>query len=120
MSKKGTNLQENYNALLAVVKEIKTVGLAFKTKHIFEKLLWLLIGASGLGWSSYFILMQVLAWNESPLIIQKNNMKLDRIDYPGITICSQTSTRYSIAERLGNYIDPQNMPTELVTLEERM
>ena len=47
-------------------------------------------------------------------------MNLDQIDYPGITICSQTSTRYSIAERLGNYIDPQNMPTELVALQERM
>ena len=119
-SKKGQNLQEHYNAVLAVVKEIKTVGLTFKTHNIFEKLLWVLIGASGLGWSSYFILMQVFTWNESPLIIQKNDMKLDQIDYPGITICSQTSTRYSIAEHLGSYIDPQNMPAELVTLQERM
>ena len=60
MSKKDTNLQEHYNALLAVVNEIKTVGLAFKAKYIFEKLLWILTGASGLGWSSYFILMHVL------------------------------------------------------------
>ena len=120
MKKKGTHLQDHYNAVLAVVKEIKTVGLTFKTQYIFEKLLWILIGVFGLGWSTYFILMQVFTWNESPLIIQKNYMKLDQIDYPGITLCSQTSTRYSIAERLGNYIDPKNMPAELVALQERV
>ena len=120
MRKEVTNIQEHYNAIFAVVKEIKTVGLTFKTQHIFEKLLWILIGVFGLGWSTYFILIQVFTWNESPLIIQKNYMKLDQIDYPGITICSQTSTRYSIAERLGNYINPQNIPTGLVNLQERM
>ena len=38
------------------------------------------------------------------------------LKYPAVTICPKISTKYAIAERLGNYIDPLNLPEELLSL----
>ena len=38
------------------------------------------------------------------------------LKYPAVTICPKISTKYAIAERLGNYIDPLKLPKELLSL----
>ena len=48
-------------------------------------------------------------------MIQGNVEKTD-LKYPAVTLCPKVSSRYGIAERLGNYIDPLNLPKELLSL----
>ena len=38
--------------------------------------------------------------------------------HPAVTICPKISTKYAIAERLGNYIDPGNLPKGLLSLQQ--
>ena len=38
--------------------------------------------------------------------IFQGNADLSQINYPAITICSQSSSKYAIAERLSNFMDP--------------
>ena len=123
LSRKGGNISRcncKYNETLTEIKEIKTIGLACSAPSILEKFFWILLGSGGFGWSVYFISQQFFMWSENPLIIQKNDMELNEINYPAMTICSQTSTRYAIAERIGNYINPENIPKELLSLLDRM
>ena len=123
LSKEGGNMSKRSckcNEAITEIENITTIGLACKAQTILEKLFWILLGVGGFGWSVYFISQQFIIWSNNPLIIQKSDVELNEINYPAITICSQTSTRYAIAERLGNYIDPENMPEELLSLLERM
>ena len=48
-------------------------------------------------------------------MIQGNSEKTD-LKYPAVTICPEVSTKYAIAERLGNLVDPMNLPEELLSL----
>ena len=44
-------------------------------------------------------------------------MKLSELDYPAVTICSEGSTMYGVAERLGNYLNPEtDLPNELLSI----
>ena len=36
---------------------------------------------------------------------------------PAVTICPKVSTKYGIAERLGNYIDPNKLPEKALSLK---
>ena len=40
--------------------------------------------------------------------------------YPAITICPKVSTKYGIAERLGNYLDPNNLPENALSLKQEI
>ena len=44
----------------------------------------------------------------------------DLLKYPAITICPKVSTKYAIAERLGNYIDPNNLPKKVSLLKKEL
>ena len=46
----------------------------------------------------------------------QGNIETTDLKYPAVTICPKISTKYAIAERLGNYIDPLNLPEELLSL----
>ena len=46
----------------------------------------------------------------------QGNIETTDLKYPAVTICPKISTKYAIAERLGNYIDPLNSPEELLSL----
>ena len=37
--------------------------------------------------------------------VNKIDVQLSDLHYPAMTICSQGTTKYAIAERLGNYLD---------------
>ena len=123
LSSEGLNVSKctyKYNEALTQIKDITTVGLACRATSILEKMFWILLGLGGFGWCVHFIVGQFFIWSENPFIIQKSELELNEINYPALTICSQYSTRYAVAERLGNYIDPKHLPKDLLSLFERM
>ena len=63
-----------------------------------------------------FILMKAISWGESPSVLIQGNIEKTVLKYPAVTLCPKVSSRYGIAERLGNYIDPLNLPKELLSL----
>ena len=50
----------------------------------------------------------------------KGDSETTELKYPAVTICPKISTKYAIAERLGNYIDPENLPKGLEPLQQEM
>ena len=42
------------------------------------------------------------------------NIDLSEVEYPAITICSEQTTKYAFAERLGNYLDPDESHPDLL------
>ena len=46
----------------------------------------------------------------------QGNIEATDLKYPAVTLCPKVSTRYGIAERLGNYIDPLKLPKGLISL----
>ena len=94
-------MEKNWKEL----RNITTIDLAFQAKNILEKILWAIIGIIGTVWVFYFIGVQFKFWAQHPYLVTKGDFKLADITYPAITICSKGSTKYGIAERLGNYID---------------
>ena len=81
------------------------LDLTWKSTFILEKLLWAFIGITGTIWAIYFISFNFNHWNENPAVMSKKHMKLSDLKYPAMTICTEGSTKLSIAERLGNYLD---------------
>ena len=58
-----------------------------------------------------------LSEDGASVLIQGNSEKMN-LKYPAVTVCPKVSTKYSIAERLGNLIDPMNLPEELLSLRQ--
>ena len=50
----------------------------------------------------------------------KGDFETTDLKYPAVTICPKISTKYAIAERLGNYIDPGNLPKGLLALQQEL
>ena len=50
----------------------------------------------------------------------KGDIDEKSLKYPAVTICPKVSTKYGIAERLGNYIDPNNLPEKVLTLKKEL
>ena len=88
------------------LRNITTVDLVYNARCFFEKLLWATIGIIGTIWAFVFFESQFKLWNESPWLTTRAHVHLSEVQYPAITFCSDGSTKYAIAERLGNYIDP--------------
>ena len=67
-----------------------------------------------------FLKLQVLSWElNASVLIQGDTDAID-LKYPAVTICPKVSTKYGIAERLGNYIDPNNLPEKILTLKKEL
>ena len=67
-----------------------------------------------------FLKLQVLSWElNASVLIQGDTDAID-LKYPVVTICPKVSTKYGIAERLGNYIDPNNLPDKAMLLKREM
>ena len=49
-------------------------------------------------------------------VLIQGDPETTELKYPAVTICPKISTKYAIAERLGNYIDPLKLPEELLSL----
>ena len=67
-----------------------------------------------------FLKLQVLSWElNASVLIQGDTDAID-LKYPAVTICPKVSTKYGIAERLGNYIDPNNLPDKALSLKKEI
>ena len=102
------------------LRNITTVDLVYNARCFFEKLLWATIGIIGTIWAFVFFESQFKLWNESPWLTTRAHVHLSEVKYPAITFCSDGATKYAIAERLGNYIDPlktMNLSEDFVHLK---
>ena len=97
------------------LQKISTVGLACTSKSLLEKLSWTALLIIGLMWMVFVLTNQFQDWEENAGIVTKGKFELK---YPAITICPKVSTKYAIAEQLGNFLDPSNLPDELISLRE--
>ena len=94
------------------LKHIQTVGSAFRAENLLEKIFWALIGILGIAWAFYFLPLQYSLWTNNPAMISLKNVPLSDLDYPSLTLFPNGITKYAIAERLGNYLNPDNLPVE--------
>ena len=94
------------------LKQIQTVGSAFRAENILEKIFWALIGILGIAWAFYFLPLQYNLWTNNPAMISLKNVPLSELDYPSLTLFPNGITKYAIAGRLGNYLNPDNLPLE--------
>ena len=110
------------SGLQRILDELKTIAfvdLACQAKSLLEKLFWIILGTIGGIWLLYF--MRDVIRDENPFIKMKKDFKVADVKYPAITICSDFSTRYAIAERLGNLYDSrQKLPDGMVQLRENL
>ena len=105
-----------WTELFDELRTITTLDLAYKASSILEKILWILIGITGTIWAVYYINQAFISWEESPSVIIQGNLNSTNLKYPAVTICPKFSNKYGIAERLGNFIDPHNLPEELLKM----
>ena len=103
--------------LLDGLRNITIIDLACKSANIFEKTLWILIGTIGAIYAIYFISFQFLTLEKQSSVLVQEDGNLVKLKFPAITICPKVSTKYGIAERLGNYIDPEKLPEKLLSLK---
>ena len=104
------NTKQKLQQFFNEIKSIKAIDLACKGANVFERIFWIIIGFTGFAWAFWFIPDQVQLWNDNPSMITQDNVELSDIEYPAITIVPPGSTKYAIAERLGNYLSPENIP----------
>ena len=112
----GAKFKEWFDEL----KNIRTVELTLATKNFLERIFWVLLGIAGIAWAFYFLPSNFEIWRKNPTIITKANVDISQIKHPAITVTVPGSTKYAIAERLGNYVKPENMPSELKELRSLM
>ena len=92
------------------LKNIRSLELISIATNVVEKILWGIFGLCGIAWAFYFLPWNFQIWMENPSYLTKADIELAEIDYPAITIATPGSTKYAIAERLGNYIKPNKLP----------
>ncbi|XP_039752611.1 pickpocket protein 28-like [Pararge aegeria] len=76
----------------------------------FERFFWLAAFGSSLICAAFFILNVYAKWRMSPMIVSINpeNMPLNQLPFPAITICNVNQAKKSVAERIkrsGDSID---------------
>ena len=106
-----------FKELFAELRNITTIDLACKAASVLEKILWIIIFISGTVWAVYFISVQFISFDENASVLIQGNSEEIELKYPAITICPKVSTKYGIAERLANYIDPDQLPEKFMQLK---
>ena len=84
------------------LKSITTVDFTCKALNFLEKILWIALATIGIFWAIYFISLVIK--DENPIVKTIMDKPLTETEKPAITICSPGSTRFAIAERLGNFL----------------
>ena len=84
------------------LRGIASIDNLCNAASILEKILWASTFISGILFAIYFI-GEMFDGNTS--FVSKIDVQLSDLHYPAMTICSQGTTKYAIAERLGNYLD---------------
>ena len=100
-------------------KGIKSLDLLSKAANMLEKLIWGVVFIFGMFWASYFLIYETQSWQGAPSVIRWQNLNLSEIQSPAITFCSQTSTKFAIAEQLGNYLNADyGLPDQFLEIRE--
>ncbi|XP_061382293.1 pickpocket protein 28-like isoform X1 [Danaus plexippus] len=70
----------------------------------FERFFWLAAFCSAIVCASFFILNVYAKWKLSPMIVSINpeNIQLNKLPFPAITICNVNQAKKSVAERYKN------------------
>ena len=84
---------------------IGSIQFAIEANNAFEQIFWISFTLLGTGFICYLLNIQVSSWNN--FIKSKDSIPLSEIDFPALTFCSRGTTKYAIAERLGNLL-PEN------------
>ena len=92
------------------LKNVQTVGLLSTSTNVLENIIWATFGIIGIAWAFYFVPQNYKVWENNPSIITQANMDLSQIQYPAISIATSGTPKYAIAERLGNFVDPNKLP----------
>ncbi|XP_050353697.1 pickpocket protein 28-like [Nymphalis io] len=73
----------------------------------FERFFWLIAFGSSLICAGFFILNVYAKWRMSPMIVSINpeNMPLNKLPFPAITICNVNQAKKSVAERYMKFGD---------------
>ena len=93
-------------------RNLATLDLILKSGTSFEKLIWVAVTIFGTFWGFYFMFVQLQVWQENLIVITKADVDLSTLDYPAITICSETMNKFAIGERLGNYLSTEVKPED--------
>ena len=107
--------------LIDELKGIRAFELVSKATNACEKIIWGVVLIGGMAWAAQWLVNEFQSWQLHPTIISQQNVKWSDIPNPAITICSQSSTKYAIAERLGNYFNAESsLPDELIEIREML
>ena len=115
MDEKKKLLPNRYHLLADELRNIGSIDLTCKATNFLEKFLWISFGLVGIAWFVFFMIGVIE--DENHLTSIREDIKLKDVNYPAITICSDSTTKYALAERLGNYINPNlDLPDKLNSL----
>ena len=92
-----------------IVDEIESIGsieLAVKATNILEKILWITFFVIGVSWLGYF--MKEIIDNNNPKTSIRLPLEVKDLEYPAITICSESTTKYALPEVIANQLDPNS------------
>ena len=111
--KKGPDI----SPLKEQLKAILSFKLIHSSKHLLEKLFWLIIALGGTIYILYIVTSQFNYWNENPILVTKGSMPLANANLPAVTFCHKGMQKYALVERLVNHIDPtKNVPKEILEI----
>ena len=84
---------------------ILSIKLASEASAITEKLIWISFAILGSTYFGHLLISQIVSWNEHSVMGFKGYENISDIDFPAITFCTRTNTKYAIIERIGNALD---------------
>ena len=109
----------NWSLIVQELKAISTVDLTSKAANYMEKLFWGTLGIIGIIWAIYFT--AIVIKDENPIIKTIQDRALTETEKPAITICPHGSTKFTVAERLGNFLAVKaDIPNEIVKWQHMM
>ena len=101
-------------------KDARSIELACNAVSFFEKFFWSTFGFVGIIWACYFIPSQIRLWGNNPTMITWKPSPLSLMNYPAVTIAPKQIIKYGIAEQIGNYINPDNIPENFLELKKML
>ena len=96
-------LKNELEAISGEFKAIKSIDMSCKAKSVLEKVMWAIVGIIGVIWVIYFIIEIIKDHNPKIAWVKDTNIR--ELKYPAISICSETTTKIDVAERIGNYFN---------------
>ena len=118
--RRTSNVKSKWRLVAPEIRSIGAIDLALQAENVLEKVLWLSLAIIGVAWAVYFIGLIII--DENPIVTTIEDVQLTEIEKPAITICPQGTTKFAIADRLGNFLSSENqyMPPEILNWYRKM